>query len=219
MTDRLTKGDRVIVVNADDPAHNQTGTITIDDGSGLPYVVEFDNDARRPGGEWYREVDVAPAAYRPIAPGEHVPEGADVFIPAGLASRHGYTDGKPGRHRTFAAIDDDGDLPVMQSTPCDGNRVRWYLATDCYINAPARRDEVVVIDDEGEKVATEEVPEPGQAIRVLRRHAIVLEQPVSPDDLARAARALEPGMHVSIHTHTHTGRVEVVGTDPEDDRG
>ena len=131
MTDRLTTGDRVIVVNADDPAHNRTGTIATDDGSGVPYFVRFDN---APRGEWFREEDVAPAAHRPTAPGEHVPEA-------------------------------------------------------------------------------------GQAIHVQRRHAILLEQPVSPDDLARAARALEPGMHVSVTVHPHTGRMEVVGTDPEDDRG
>lgn len=291
MTDRLTKGDRVIIVNADDPNHNETGTIAIDDGSSLPYFIEFDAAARR-GGEWYQKSDVAPAEYRPIAPGEHVPEGADVFIPAGLASRHGATGGMRGAVKTFSEIDEDGDLPVMVPTPPDGKQMMWFCATDCYINAtaaqtketgvrvpvsdearaeaePARPKvgdrvrieapsvrfhgrtgtvvqddnspilpfeveidtdaghptprpwfspaQVVVIDDEGEMSNAEETPESGQPIRVLRRHAIVLEQPVAPDDLARAARALEPGMRVAVHTYAD--RMEIVGTDPEDDRG
>lgn len=133
MTNRLTTGDRVIVANANDPNRNRTGTIDTDDGSSLPYFVQFDN-APNGDGDWFREKDVTPAAHRPTAPGEHAPEA-------------------------------------------------------------------------------------GQAIRVQRRHVILLEQPVSPDDLARAARALEPGMHVSVTVHPHTGRMEVVGTDPEDDRG
>lgn len=149
MTDRLTKGDRVIVVNADGPAHNETGTIVRDDGTNLPYFVEFDNDVR---GDWYREMDLAPAAYRPIAPGEHVPECADVFIPAGLASRHGYTGGARGARKTFSAIDDDGDLPVMLPTPPDGNQLMWFPATDCYINTPARKHEV------GDRVVTRDHP-------------------------------------------------------------
>ena len=133
MTHRLTKGDRVVVVDADDPNRNRTGIITFDDGLRVPYFVQFDN-AQNGDGDWFREEDVAHAAHRPTAPGEHAPEA-------------------------------------------------------------------------------------GQAIHVQRRHAILLEQPVSPDDLARAARALEPGMHVSVTVHPHTGRMEVVGTDPEDDRG
>lgn len=212
MTDRLSKGDRVIVVNANESTHNRTGVIAIDDGSSLPYFVEFDDPAQRPASEWYREMDLAPATYRPIAPGEHVPEGADVFIPAGLVSRHGETTGKPGPVKTFSAIDDDGDLPIRE----DGavGRMLWFLATDCYINPSTR----AAADDEGEKGMAEEVATAtGQPIRVLRRHVITLDQPVSPDDLARAARALEPGMRVSVHTYAE--RMEVVGTDPEDDRG
>lgn len=342
MTDRLTKGDRVIVVNPDERTHNRTGVIAIDDRSNLPYFVEFDDPAQRPASEWYREMDLAPATYRPIAPGEHVPECADVFIPAGLASRHGYTGGARGARKTFSAIDDDGDLPVMLPTPPDGNQLMWFPATDCYINTPARKYEVgdrvvtrdhmnmpdgtlctvietrhgeerpytvmavnddrrcvsaasnqiadppadaprrpaegdrvrinapgeeghnrvgtvteddhtslpfFVVDEtghrywyfedqvtvvevkdtgltvpvsdearaEGETSNAKEAPEPGQAIRVLRRHVIVLDQPVSSDDLARAARALEPGMRVSVRPYSD--RMEVVGTDPEDDRG
>lgn len=206
MTDRLTKGDRVIVVNASEPAHNRTGVITTDDGTDLPYFVRLDDTGLGTDYDWYRESDVAPASYRPIAPGEHVPEGADVFIPAGLVSRHGETDGERGPVKTFAAIDDDGDLPVKM----EGGTMMWFRATNCYINAPAR--EAVAADDEAE-----ETPAEGQPIRVVRRHVITLTQPVSPDDLRRAAGALEPGMRVSVHTYADC--MKVVGADPEEDRG
>lgn len=205
MTDRLTKGDRVIVVNPDDPYTNRTGVIAEDDGSNLPYFVKFDGTDRRLADEWFREADLAPATYRPIAYGEYVPKGADVLVPAGLVSRHGSQLGERGPVTTFAAIDADGDLPIKM----DDGTMMWFPATDCYVNASTRK----AADTDGEKGT----PEPGQPIRIQRRHVITLTMPVSPDDLARAAQALDPGMRVSVHTYAD--HIKVVGNDPEEDRG